>query len=321
MACGVRAVSKRPAGDDCQGEQVQASSPSTQVETSSPLTRRVRRRIIPATPTGDGDGALETRPIGKWHSEPVLGGDGKKIVGLIFRSDETIRKVKVADRKTQKAVEKPVYRVWLSDGIAIIEMNFWSDLAVRVHNELLVRSPEMDGVEPVVMVVQKFTVRGDDRKQLMPYKRLTAADNADMDIRLATGPEKEEFRSATMDRTLYLSTYDRLQEMGPFGCNIIGVVTESSGVYASASGALMLSFALVSLQNEKVQCVAFGINADVGLLADGNSVAILNAQSRPGLRGQRSRLWLYDEAVVAVLAAQQALPSMPPSYVLLSFAP
>ena len=72
-------------------------------------------------------------------------------------------------------------------------MNFWSDLAVRVHYELLVRSPEMDGAEPVVMVIQKFTVRGDERKQLMPYKRLTAADNADVDIRLATGPEKEEF--------------------------------------------------------------------------------------------------------------------------------
>ena len=98
-------------------------------------------------------------------------------------------------------------------------------------------------------------------------------------------------------------------------------MTESSAVYASASGALMLSFALVSQQNEKVQCMAFGINADVSFLADGNSVAILNAQSRPGLRGQRSRLWLYDEAVVAVLAAQQALPSMPPSDVLMSFAP
>ena len=124
-----------------------------------------------------------------------------------------------------------------------------------------------------------------------------------------------------MDRTLYLSTYDRLQEMGPFGCNIIGVVTESSGVYASASGALMLSFALVSLQNEKVQCMAFGTNADVSFLADGNSVAVLNAQSRPGRRGESPRLWVYDDAVVAVLATQQALPSMSPSDVVMSFPP
>ena len=124
-----------------------------------------------------------------------------------------------------------------------------------------------------------------------------------------------------MDRSLYLSTYDKLHKVGPLGCNIIGVVTESSAVYASASGAPMLSFALVSLQNEKVQCIALGINADVDLLAVGNSVAISNAESRPGRRGESGRLWLCDDSVVAVLAVQQKPPSTSSSDVVLSFAP
>ena len=122
-----------------------------------------------------------------------------------------------------------------------------------------------------------------------------------------------------MTRELYITQYDKLRQMGPFCCNVIGIVSAPGGVYTSAAGVEMLSFDLVSAQNENIGCVAFGTNADPDMLIEGREVAIQLAQSKKGRYGESSRLWLYDDSLVAGLAEECSLPSSAAKEILLEF--
>ena len=71
----------------------------------------------------------------------------------------------------------------------------------------------------------------------------------------------------------------------------------------------MLAFELVSSQNEMVECMAYGWNADSSNLVEGHKVAIQTVQSRPGRNGEDGRLWIYDDSVIVVLEENCQLSS------------
>ena len=119
----------------------------------------------------------------------------------------------------------------------------------------------------------------------------------------------------------FLTQYEKLRQVGPFCCNLIGIVRTPSDVFTSASGMPMLSFDLVSTQNERVQCMAFGANADPDIFEEGIEVAVQLAQSRKGRRGENSRLWIYDDAVVAMLALRPRKPAGTCKEIQLEFTP
>ena len=81
----------------------------------------------------------------------------------------------------------------------------------------------------------------------------------------------------------------------------------------------MLAFELISPLNEMVECMAFGWNADSTNLAQGHKVAVQGVQSRKGHRGENSRLWIYDDSVVAVLSEGCSVPAGKMSPVALVF--
>ena len=81
----------------------------------------------------------------------------------------------------------------------------------------------------------------------------------------------------------------------------------------------MLAFELISSQNEMVECMAYGWNADSNSLVEGHKVAIQSMQSRQGLRGENGRLWIYDDSVVVVLRDNCPLSSTKSSPVTLMF--
>ena len=112
-----------------------------------------------------------------------------------------------------------------------------------------------------------------------------------------------------MHRDLFLTQYEGLRQVGPFCCNIIGVVNAADEVYDSTSGVPMLSFELLSQEKYVVKCMAFGCNAHSEALVPGSEVAIQMAQSRKGKQGERSKLWLYDDSYVALLGAGHELVS------------
>ena len=126
--------------------------------------------------------------------------------------------------RTNAVIEKPVYRVWLSDGTAIIEIIFRSALAEQVRNELIGRRNSFDSGEMVVMTIKKFAVGRDPRAWLVPQRRLTASDTASVETREATTEESARFMEGGLDETLYFVHYEKLQTSGPFLCNIIGIV-------------------------------------------------------------------------------------------------
>ena len=95
-----------------------------------------------------------------------------------------------------------------------------------------------------------------------------------------------------------------------FCCNIIGVVSAADEVYESNSGVPMLSFELLSSQRYIVKCMVYGCNAHAEIFVIGNEVAIQLAQSRKSIKGERSRLWVYDDAYVALLGAGHAVSSL-----------
>ena len=70
----------------------------------------------------------------------------------------------------------------------------------------------------------------------------------------------------------------------------------------------MLAFELVSSQNEIVECMAYGWNADSSNLVEGHKVAIQTVQSRPGRNGENGRLWVFDDSVIVVLEENCLLP-------------
>ena len=71
----------------------------------------------------------------------------------------------------------------------------------------------------------------------------------------------------------------------------------------------MLAFELFSSQNEMVECMAYGWNADSNTLVEGHKVAIQCMQSRQGLKGESGRLWVYDDSVIVVLGENYLLSS------------
>ena len=216
-------------------------------------------------------------------------------------------------------MEKPVYRVWLSDGTAIIEMSFWSALAEQVRNELRGRRNSFEANEMVVMLVKKFAVGRDPRAWLCPQRRLTASDTSSVEIREATTEESACLMEGALDETLYLEHYEKLQTPGPFLCNLIGIVHNLSDVFAAQDGTAMLAFELFSPQNEMVECKAYGWTADSNTLVEGHKVAIQTMQSRQGLKGERGRLWVYDDSVIVVLGENCLLSSTGSSPVTLTF--
>ena len=304
---------------DRGGSPARGSPARRRVEPTSPLIRSVRARVAATPPETSALEEAETRSIFQWHTDTVRGGDSKAIVGIIYRHEAEPRLAKVQDRKTKSLVEKPVYRVWLSDGTAVIETSFWAPLAEQVHRETIEHASAFESGTMLVMNLRKFSVRGDDRRHLCAHKRLTASDGASVAVWEASPEEKRQFSKVAMTRELYITQYDKLRQMGPFCCNVIGIVSAPGGVYTSAAGVEMLSFDLVSAQNEKIGCVAFGTNADPDMLIEGREVAIQLAQSKKGRYGESSRLWLYDDSVVAGLAEECSLPSSAAKEILLEF--
>ena len=170
-----------------------------------------------------------------------------------------------------------------------------------MRNELLGRRNSFDAGEMVVMLVKKFAVGRDPRAWLCPQRRLTASDTASVETREATTEESARFMEGGLDQTLYFVHYEKLQTSGPFLCNIIGIVHNLGEAFTAQDGTSMLAFELVSSQNEMVECMAYGWNADSSNLVEGHKVAIQTVQSRPGRNGENGRLWVFGESVIVVL--------------------
>ena len=136
---------------------------------------------------------MESRTVKQWHTEKAQQGGNNTIFAAVLHYDEELRYAKVTEKKTNTVIEKPVYRVWLSDGTAIIEISFWSALAEQVRNELIGRRNSFDSGEMVVMTIKKFAVGRDPRAWLVPQRRLTASDTASVETREATSEESARF--------------------------------------------------------------------------------------------------------------------------------
>ena len=114
---------------------------------------------------------------------------------------------------------------------------------------------------------------------------------------------------SSLDRSLLVADFFRLQDSLPFTANIVGHTAECGDVTETRAGVPLRPVLLVDAVGYYVHCVAFGWHAEDERLEDNCEVALYLAHAREGLQGKNGSLWLYDESHLAVLRHAAVAPA------------
>ena len=227
----------------------------------------------------------EVLPDVSWTTEAVILSVGE------------LRNVSVRSQRGQvEAV--PFLRLMLGDRTGPIAMEFWRGAARTAATLLDGHAPD----EPAYVKVEQVFLKGDSRTKLTPFRKLISTDRTLM-TRLDV-PTQRGIRDMTIapDATLFLADFTLLQAAVPFIVSLKGTIAQvSEQVYIQRNTA-MLSFRLVDERGNWTTCLGFGRHSVSAEISVGAVVIIYFCVGKQGLNNGNGKLWLYDDAYIAVLS-------------------
>ena len=153
-------------------------------------------------------------------------------------------------------------------------------------------------------------MKTDGRAKLIPFRKLTSTDRTRM-TRLEQ-PTQRGLLDTTIapDATLFLTDFTLLQSALPYIVSLKGTIAQVSEQTVSQNNVDMLSFRLVDERGNWVSCIGFGRHGASDEVSVGAVVILYFCVGKKGLNNGNGKLWLYDDAHIALLSSDTTTAPM-----------
>ena len=292
VAVGTAAVVVSPRSPIASGcASGSADAPRAPAMSDSPMLRTPTRK---RARTMDAQAVPAYSLVRELHHAEVIPGAHCTTQAIILSVGE-LRNVSITSRSgVVEAV--PVLNLILGDLTGPIALECWRTCASTAAALL---EGHASGA-PAYVDMENLMVKTDGRAKLIPFRKLASTDRTRM--KRLEQPTQRGLVDMTIppDATLFLSDFTLLQAPVPYIVSVKGTVAQVSEQSVSNSNIDMLPFRLVDARGNWVNCIGFGRHGASAEVSVGAVVILYFGVGKKGLNNGNGKLWLYDDAHVAV---------------------